>query len=293
MGTVLLLNALPWYTRWPSKCGILALTLLVVCFPYPRTLVRHLQHVHNPNAMIEPDAPALQPLVDELRLTLGADLPPKEALKKVEDFVYRKIPYEWDWNTWGTADYLPTVQEALAMGKEDCDGQAVVAASLLRRLGFKADLVTDFAHMWVLTDVGETMSPGRRKAFVATDQGVQVQIQRSMLADIPRAVGLGIAVFPLGRELIVLGVLWLLLLRAGGGVGCGLAAAAFLVNGLLFLRIGGKLYDHPIVWRQLVGVANLAVGFVALWGWARYNALRAERMRPEVHGHSVDDDNPM
>ena len=196
------------------KCAVFAMTVLLVCFPNPRRLMRHIQHYRDPSALIEPNAKSIEPWVQELAPKLSDDIEPREALKRVERFVYDKVPYEWDWNTWGTADYLPTVDEVVAMGKEDCDGRAVVAASLLRRFGFKADLVNDFAHVWVRTEHGDTMSPGKKPVIVTTDDGVV--IDWSALTQLPSAMAYGVAVFPLGRELVILAVGDRKAVRAGG-----------------------------------------------------------------------------
>ena len=271
------LNRLRWYFRFPLKCTIIGLTVLLVCFPYPQRLIRHVQHIWNPNALIDPDAPGLQPLADELRVRLTPDLTPRAALRTVERYVYEKVPYDWDWNTWGTADYLPTVEEVIGMGREDCDGRAVLAASLLRHFGFRAHLVSDLAHLWVMTDVGEAMGPGKTKAVVATDKGVR--FNASALRELPKAAAYGIAVFPLGRELIVVAVVWLLMLRQYGGVLCGLAGGAMLLVGLGFIRAGSKEYLQPTLWMQWVAVVSWIAGLAILLLWASRNARRAERAR--------------
>ncbi len=270
------LNKLRWYVRLPIKWSVLGFTVLAVCFPYPGRLVKHIQHWRDPNALIEPDSPAIQPLVEELRLRLAGDPPPREALMLVERFVYEKIPYEWDWNTWGTADYLPTVEEVMEKGKEDCDGRAVLAASLLRNFGFNAQLVTDLAHVWVKTDRGETMGPGKSKAIIATKDGLRVQADA--LTELPGAAAYGMAVFPLLRELIILGVMWLLLLRRGGGILPSIVGLALFLAGLLLLRAGSKEYGDPKTWMQLLGLTGLAAGAAALLFWARFNVRRTERL---------------
>ncbi len=256
--TVFGLNELRWYARLPLKWLIFGLTVLAVCFPYPRLAYRHLSHWRDPNALIEPEAPALQPWVAELRASLPADSPPKETLQHVQQFVHRKLPYEWDWNTWGLSDYLPTVEEAVSLGKEDCDGRAVVAASLLRNLGFESRIVTDFAHVWVQTNHGETMGPGRRKAIVATETGINVNWRG--LVEIPRALAYGVAVFPWRREMIVLLVGWWLLLGRSG-LRVSAAALGGLLLGFFLLHRGGGDYRHPVVWMQISGGALM--GFSA------------------------------
>lgn len=276
---LLRINDLRWFARLPLKWLIFGLTVLAVCFPNPLLLVRHLSHWRDPNALIEPDAPALRPLVEELKSRLTDDLPPAEALKTVQDFVHEKIPYEWDWNTWGAADYMPTVTEAIEMGKEDCDGRAVVAASLLRELGYKSEIVTDLLHVWVKTDKGETMGPGDKKVAVGAEGGVRVNF--AALTQLPRALAYGVAAFPFVRELIVLVVLWLLLLRRGGGVGCSLIALALLLDGLLFLRVGSVNHRFPIVWMQVLALAHGLAAFWSMLIWARQNARR-RGVRAEV-----------
>lgn len=270
------LNTLRWYARLPIKWAVLGLTVLAVCFPYPGLLVRHLQHYQDTNALIEPDAPALQPLVEELRSRLSDDLKPRDALKRVEQFVYEKIPYEWDWNTWGMADYLPTVTEVIEMGKEDCDGRAVLAASLLRRFGFNARLVNNFSHMWVRTDQGETMMPGAKPVIISTDEGTQFHLEG--LTELPRGFAYGVAVFPLLRELIILGVMWLLLLRRGGGILTSVVGLALFLAGLLLVRAGSKEYGDPTTWMQLLGLTGLTAGAAALLFGARFNVRRTERL---------------
>ncbi len=243
--------------RWPIKCGIVAFTVLAVCFPNPVRLARHLAHWSDPNALIEPDAPALAPMVAALRPQLAELDDPRDALRAVEKFVYREIPYDWDWNTWGSADYLPTVTEVIEMGREDCDGQAVVAASLLRNFGFKTELVANFAHMWVRTDKGELMGPGKNKAVVATKDGPKLHLRG--LLELPKSTAFGIAVFPLMRELIVLAVIWLLLIdRRRRALRQGVGLVLFGVA-LLLLRDASHDYREPVVWLQLLATVTMVV----------------------------------
>ncbi len=267
------LNNLRWYLRLPIKWVVFAFTVLAVCFPYPSRLVQHVRHWRDPNALIEPDAPALQPLFERVRPLVADESSPAKVLSTVRDFVYDEIEYAWDWETWGTADYLPTVTEAISMGREDCDGRAVVAASLLRKLGYKSQIVTDFTHVWVKTDKGETMHPGAKKAVVATKDGLKIDY--GALMQVPKATAYGIAVFPVGRELIVLGAMWLLLLRPKGGIGCSLAGLALLIDGLILLRVGSVNHRQPMVWMQILALANMLAAFAALLVWARCTASRS------------------
>jgi len=290
MRLVFVLNNLRWYVRVPVKWIVFGLTVLAVCFPSPHRLLTHVRHWRDPNALIEPDAPAIQPFVEELRPRL-VDGPPREVLRQVERYVCDKIEYAWDWDTWGTADYLPTVTEVIEAGKEDCDGRAVLAASLLRRFGFDAQLVTDFAHMWVKTDFGETMGPGKKKAIVATERGLRFQL--SALTEVPRAFSYGVAVFPLFRELIILAVLWLLLLRRGGGTMASAVGFACFGTGLALLRAGGRDYTDPTLWMQWLGLACIVGGLATLLLWAKRNARKAERARKTDGSETVRTGDPV
>lgn len=279
------LNTLRWSIRLPIKGALFGLTVLVVCFPYPRLLLRHIQHWSDPSVLVDPTDPALQPLIEELRLKITDELTPKQVLATVQEYVRGRIEYDWDWNTWGMADYLPTVGEAIALGREDCDGQAVVAASLLSHLGYDAELVTDFAHVWVKTEVGETMGPGKHKAIIASKKGLQVTFQA--IGEVPRALGLGIAVFPFTRELVIVFVMWLLLLRRHGGASCYVTTLLLFVVGLYVLREGGKVYLKPEVWKQFSGVLLMSGGLACCFVWAGRNARRAGNEMSEIAGPSA------
>jgi len=267
---------LRWYLRWPVKWALLGASVFLVSFPNPLLFVRHVEHWRDPNAMIEPHLPALQPWVDEVRGRLKPEMPPPKALRAVQKFVYQKVPYKFDWETWGSADYLPTLPEVLKMGAEDCDGRAVVAASILQNLGYRAELVTDFAHVWVKTDKGETMSPRKRRSVVATKKGLEVH-WRTLTQTLPRALGQGISAFPLGRELIVLAVLWLVLLRPGVSWPLRLLCLAVLLEGLLFMQASGG----RALWAQWWGVLHLGGAVVIMLVYGR----RAARNRA---GHVAD-----
>jgi hypothetical protein len=275
-----MLNRRRWFVRWPVKWAIFGLAYLVVCFPYPRLLVAHLRHWSDPNALIEPHAPALQPWVADLRELWNPQMPPRKTLALVERFVYERVPYDWDWNTWGMVDYLPTVDEVIRMGREDCDGRAVIAASLLRNLGIDARLVTDFAHVWVSTPAGQTMGPGKVKTVEVAEDGVR--FDPSGLLQIPLAFGYGIAVFPLSRELILLVVFWGLLLGAGGWPRTALCLG-LLVAGLLLVRHGGENLGRPKLALELAGLALFVAGTILLVRKSRREqASAASNAAPET-----------
>lgn len=237
--------------RWPLKALFLGVVILLTLYPNPMLLVQHAHHWSNLGAMIDPDEPAIQPLVDAVRVRLAAN-PELEGdsmrvLCIVEEEVYARISYAWDWEVWGCIDYLPTAAQAIELGREDCDGRAVVAASVLRKLGHDAQLVTDGSHMWVRTNEGESMSPmptasGRTmiqtSAAGASFDPLAIVGVQALLIDWPQNLGFGAAVFPpLRIAIIALAVL-----------SCCWPAGV------------------P-VWRVL-GTALLAAAAIAVWRWA-------------------------
>ncbi|KAA0223756.1 MAG: transglutaminase domain-containing protein [Planctomycetota bacterium] len=255
------LNRPRWLLRVPLKLAIFGATVAIACFPRVDRLVRHVRHWRDPNALIAPNAPALQPLVEAFRGRLAPDCPPGEVLGHVDAFVTERIPYEWDWMTWSNADYLPTVEEILEAGREDCDGRALIAASILQAVGYEAKLVTDFAHVWVDTPQGETMSPGPVQAITADEGGLAVQ--PSALAQLPRALSYGVHVFYLHRELIIVAVAWLLLISPGHGWIRRIIVLILLVAGLGVIRQAGKDWMSSNLAGQAIGAGLLLSAVVA------------------------------
>ena len=249
------------HVRVLAKFAVLSLAILVVLYPYPNVLIRQLDHLANPNALIQPDAPALKPLIEDVSKLIMPKADASTTLGIIESYVSARIPYAWDWDTWGVADYMPTVEETLAAGREDCDGRAVIAASLLTHLGFKAQLVADGAHVWVWTPNGETMGPHAVRTIQATSEGFV--IDWAGLRVMPKTLAFGIAVFPLERELILVGVIWLLLLAPGVGRAQAIAAAGMLVLALALFRYGGADFDAPL-WVALWMGLGLLGGAVVL-----------------------------
>ncbi|MBU0637767.1 MAG: hypothetical protein KKB50_02795 [Planctomycetes bacterium] len=215
----------PRRLRWPAKWGGFLLVLGLVLYPKVWLLPTWLRRMADLNAVVDPTHPGLAELERDVHGLLGGDESPEALLEAVQQVVYRHIPYAWDWDVWGVMDYLPTVDEVLAQGREDCDGRAVLAASLLRRLGQPAWLVCDLKHTWVGTPVGETMSPGAGEQTLVGDQeGTRPRISLGLLANVGRSLAFGASVFPLARELIILATLcavsvqpWSSMWRRGAG----------------------------------------------------------------------------
>lgn len=202
------------WLRWPLKLLLFSLGVLLVLYPKVWLLPEQYDRLRNLDALIDPDYAALAPLEAQVREKLPDDADAKAALQVVERVVYEHVPYAHDWVTWGVACYLPTVEEVFRMGREDCDGRAIVAASLLRRIGYEAWVVSDMLHAWVETPHSESMGPtSAEKTLVSapdpskTGGPTEVRITASAFRNLARGMAYGVAAFPLPRELIIFALL--------------------------------------------------------------------------------------
>ncbi|HOA73697.1 MAG TPA: hypothetical protein PL151_20015 [Phycisphaerae bacterium] len=260
------LELAPARYRWPVKWAILLVVTFGALFPHPGLFLRHIRHFRQLDSLPDPADPALAPMAARFESFLDekglASADASVLLREVETFVRREIPYGWDWEVWGVADYIPTVSEVIARGREDCDGRAVLAAALLRHKGVPAELVADTRHMWVRAPEGETMDPLGPPILQAQDG--QVRVRWSGLIDLgPPAYG--VAVFPLGRELIILLTLWVLLLPWRVDRRSALLALGLMLQGLVLIRTAGT--DPLAPWRGgiLLGLLSLSLPVAGLW----------------------------
>ncbi len=257
----------PRRVRWPLKAGVLGLTVALVLYPKVWLMPVWLERLGNMNSVLEPEHPALAELESAVRGAVGPNASTKAVHAAVERTVRARIPYAFDWDTWGVVDYLPTVGEVFAKGREDCDGLAVVAASLLRRMGEKAWLVTDLKHVWVVTPDGEIMSPGQgAKTLVGEETGTRISLTTDFAANLGRGLAFGVAVFPMGRELIILAVLCVVTLQPRSSVSRRMVGCLLLGGALVLLRLAGTsataLAAEPaLAWG---GLSAAAAGWLVL-----------------------------
>jgi len=134
-------------------------------FPHPGRALREARALRNPNALVNPDDPAVAKLSEEVDRAMPAGLPRQKQIAWIESFVDRRIVYANDWDQWANVDYWPAPAETLASGREDCDGIAVVTASLLRHRGFKAHLEASIQHVWVAVEGERILHPDAETNF--------------------------------------------------------------------------------------------------------------------------------
>ncbi len=265
------------WTRIPLKLALFVCVLVLTLFPKPWLIFTLAERARDFNALIDPSHVGLEPFVAEVRAAAAEpNAPPETAL--VQKVVLQRVPYSFDWETWGVAEYLPTVDDVLRAGREDCDGRAIVAASVLRRMGYDATLVTDLLHMWVVTPQGELMNPtSAQKTLVGGSAGTEFQLTPAAVRNFARGFAFGVAVFPLGRELILAAALCLLTMHPRSSGWRRVSGCLLIWIGLDLVRDRGQRLAYD--WTALdVGVVALGVAAL-LAGWLAL-AIRAAAAPP-------------
>jgi hypothetical protein len=273
------LHERPAAVRWGAKAALLALVVALVLYPRVWLVPSWISRIRDLDALPDTTDPRVAELARVARAQAGPDAGPDALARAVERIVYQQVPYAFDWETWGVMDYVPTPTETLDLGREDCDGRAVLAAAILRQLGRPAHVVTDLKHMWVRMEPPtpgappiELMSPGAGFTSIAADEqeGTRWQLDAAALVNLGHALAFGVAVFPLGRELIILGAIVLVLLHPWSSRARRIGGSLLLAGALCCLRAAGAtgagLAERPaLVW---IGV-GLAVAGIVLLAWRR------------------------
>lgn len=234
--------------RRSAKAAAFAAILFFALFPYPHQFVRQVGRWIAFDALIDPAFVGVDEANAAIDAMLGDDAPPMRELAVVQRYVYDRIAYDYDWDNWGAFDYWPTAQEAWDLGREDCDGQAIVAASILRSRGHAdATIVGNMQHMWVRLGQAELMGPQATKGLERRPDGtVRVALPDRQMA----FAGLAFTLdeFPTARLLAPL--------------------VAFLLLAWHPRRSG---------WELFALLAVFAAGFILLRQWAIVaNATRSE-----------------
>jgi len=269
----------PIWLRWPSKWLVFVLVVFLVLYPKPSLFLRNVRHVRQLNDLPDITEPTVGPVAERFDRFLAeagvSPTHPQAMLEATERFVLQEIPYGWDWDVWGVVDYVPTVAEVIARGTEDCDGRAVLAATLLRVKGIDAQLVGDPRHMWVSTPIGDTMNPLGPPVFQANKTGTHIQWRRMLD---PGPFAFGTSVFPFGREAIILLTGWLLLLPPAFSTRRAAFALFLLVEGLVILRLAGADPMKPNYSGMIWAAAHACVAVGILCSAGRRTRRHPQRM---------------
>jgi len=200
----------PWYrlaqlrplAQLLIKILLFGLILFAVCFPYPGRFLRQLQHYRNTEELIQTDFNGIDSINAEIDSLLAGDSSVQREIKIIQWYVYHKIRYQNDWDLWTNVDYWPSAAETWQRGAEDCDGQAILAVSILRSRGYpNARLAGNMLHIWAVVDSIPLMG-AMEEETVGREEG-RIQINFPSLNLALRSFGYTIEHFPAIRILIV------------------------------------------------------------------------------------------
>jgi hypothetical protein len=140
--------------RVTLKIVLFSLFAVWVLNPDLKRAAIQLEHTFKPESLIETNFPGLsfinRAIDKQLNSRRGSEP------KAVERFVLKNIRYVTDYDNWNNVEYWPRASEVWDRGQEDCDGRAILAASVLRSRGFSsAKLVVGLQHMWIQVDENE------------------------------------------------------------------------------------------------------------------------------------------
>ena len=189
--------------RWLVKSGIFVLFAVGVLFPNPVLFGRQIYRYLHIETLMQADFPGMSTINAELDRGLPANASPQAEFLAVQEYVYRHIRYEYDWDNWGNLDYWPSAAQVWERQREDCDGRAILAASILRARGFhSATLMGNLHHIWVKVDQAELMEPDRESNLKRVGQ--KTVIQWPSLRMLLSSLAFYVEVFPTTRNVLLL-----------------------------------------------------------------------------------------
>lgn len=267
------LHRVPWVLRWPLKWLLLAGVVTLMLYPKFWMIPSVVRHLQDPESLIEPNHPRIAQLAADERIRAARVADDGDLLLTVQVVVDEHVPYAFDWETWGVAEYTPTLDELFARGQEDCDGKAVVAASLLRHLGVDAWLVCDLQHVWVDTPLGETMSPGQGEPTVAQTapgETPKATWNLEMIANATRGTRFAMRVYPLWRLVVMVLALWFVTAHPHSSATRRALGGGLMLVGLALIRDAGPRPYTGFEFESLtyVGAGLMLAGWIALL-WRR------------------------
>ena len=165
---------------------------LFVLYPNPYRLGVSLYRIYRPAV----DSSAVLPLLKEL----------PETPQDIESYVLEKIPYQYDWQTYGVPFYLPSVKEAISNGTGDCKSRFVVLASIFEALEIPYRQSFSLSHFWVDYE-GKTDNSIEQKDFaliLRDESGARIQLPKDNLYDVFDALKEGFWDYmPLHRKILL------------------------------------------------------------------------------------------
>ncbi len=244
-------------------------------YPNPVLLLRQLGHYLDTESLIQPHLPAMPEINREIDQLIATNAPALTELKAVERFVYRRIAYQYDWHGWWNLDYWPTAAEVWERKREDCDGRAVLAASILRARGHAdARLVANLQHVWVAVGTNELMGPMADKNF--RREGGKTVITFPALKTLLDSLAMTCK-FPAWRVVLMLVTLLALLFHPSADTGrFAMLCAVMLAGYAVFIDWCVRRTDRDAAgfdWNFPVAAALILGSLVIAWRTAKQAAV--------------------
>lgn len=138
--------------------------VLLVLYPNPLNLFASVYRLKNP------------PVVPLQVAHLALDLE-NRAPYEIEQFVYRSIPYQFDWEVYNMPWYFPTLDEILQNGRGDCKSRFLLFASLMEELDLPYYKNVSLTHIWVgYEGKKESGLENYNESMIVVDQHGQVRL---------------------------------------------------------------------------------------------------------------------
>jgi hypothetical protein len=184
------------------KITIFCCVLFFILNPNPKRFVHQVQRYFQTELLIQEKFTGIDRINREINALLPSNATPQEEFAVVQSYVYEHIAYEYDWDNWGNIDYWPTAEDVWARQREDCDGRAVLAASILRSRGFdSATLAGSIRHIWVQIGERGLMAPDTEQNVRIS--GGELSVSLPSLQILLESTALYVADFPTIRNLIL------------------------------------------------------------------------------------------
>lgn len=197
------LAAFKLWERVTIKSATFVSILIIVLYPNPILLIQQVRSYVDADSLIQPAFAGISHINQEIDGLLTPGATREHEFHTIQRYVYEHIPYAYDWENWGNIDFWPTAEQVWERRKEDCDGRAILAVSILRSRGFtSAALVGSIRHIWVEVDQDELMGPDIERTLTRVDGKTRINLPSANL--LLGSVALHVADFPTIRNLILL-----------------------------------------------------------------------------------------
>lgn len=252
------------------KCCLFVIVLFFVLNPNLFLFIKQLFIYANVEQLIQTDFDGLKEINREIDTRLVPNSTRHEEFKTIERYVYEKISYAYDWDNWGNLDYWPNAKQVWERGREDCDGRAILAVSILRSRGFSdATLAGNFRHIWVTIGDDGLMSLDKEQNLRRENGKTTVTLPSLSL--MLKSFAIYWADFPVLRNLLLFGITLILVYHPCRELTPFLGMIIAVLIGYLLLKDWARMTLRA---DQIVISTELALGTACMIGALLYAPLR-------------------